>query len=122
MSNLRVAFCGARGCTDGDFPRIMLRQSLHRRALVLRSLIELFDPEYFALDRDLIQQVGAANSMQEVDNELRDFMLDTRNHRWIRMRLRLRVSTTRLRRIARRHLRPQEKAEGVRSSPAVPPT
>lgn len=59
--------------------------------------------DYFAPDRDLILNASRARSMRELDEDIRDYMQDSRNHRWWRMRAHVRLSTQRLRGLARRY-------------------
>lgn len=45
--------------------------------------------------------------MGQLNEELADYVVDRRNRGWWRRRARVRVSTQRLRRLARSHLAPQ---------------
>ena len=67
----------------------------------LAPLLASLDANYFAPDRDLIARVAHTRTMPELNEEIYEFINDVRNRRWLRMRGRVRVSTSRLRREAR---------------------
>lgn len=104
MSTFQEKYCAARGCRGDEFVPQIFWRALHRHALVIAPVAATMDRDYFALDRELIAVVGRARTMGELDEELRDFRHDERNHHWWRMRARLRLSTRRLRRIAGTYL------------------
>lgn len=64
-------------------------------------ILTALESDYFSPDRDLILNASRARSLRELDEDIRDYMQDSRNHRWWRMRLHVRLSTQRLRRLAR---------------------
>jgi hypothetical protein len=63
--------------------------------------------DYFSVDRELIRACGSVRSMGQLNEELAEYVVDHRNRGWLRRRARVRVSTQRLRRLARSHLAPQ---------------
>ena len=104
LTTFRETYCAAHGCRSEDFTSHLFWRCLHRQAIVLAPLLAAVQPDYFAPDRELIASAGQARTMGELNEEIRDFMHDTRNHRWWRMRAHARLSTRRLRRIAQLHL------------------
>lgn len=71
---------------------------------VLAPLISFFHPEYFAVDRELIARAACACTLRELNEEIYDYAHDSRNHGWWRGRAHFRLSTHRLRALARVHL------------------
>jgi hypothetical protein len=67
----------------------------HLLPLVLCVMV--FNPSYFRFDREVVDQLLRARTPREWEEELRDFSRDFRNRSWLRGRLRLRLSTRRLR-------------------------
>ncbi len=104
VTNFRDNFCTARGCGSEEFASEIFWRCRHRHAVALAPVVMVLQPDYFSPDRDLIAHLGRVWTMRELDAELRDFMHDARNQPWWRMRGRVRLSTQRLRRIARPHL------------------
>lgn len=104
LITFREKYCAASGCRPEEFPCRLFWRCLHRHAVPLVPLITALHPDYFSPDRELISLVARTRTMKELNEEIRDFMNDTRNHRWWRMRVHVRVSTQRLRRVARPYL------------------
>lgn len=71
---------------------------------LLAPFISLLAPEYFAADRELIARAACARTLRELNEEIRDYADDSRNHGWWRGRAHVRLSTHRLRAVARGHL------------------
>lgn len=105
MKTLAERFCESEGCDREESARRLFRRGLHLHARPLAPLLALLWPEHFDLDRELVKRVARARSMREVDDELRDYSSDVRNREWWRRHGRLRLSSQRLRREARRVLR-----------------
>lgn len=104
VTTFQENYCASRGCAGEEFTSHLFWRCLHRHALPLAPLVAVLQPDFFAADRELIMLAGRARTMQELNEEIRDFMHDTRNNRWWRMRAQVRVSTQRLRRVARHYL------------------
>ena len=104
VNTFRENYCAANGCSGEEFTSRVFWRCLHRHALVVAPLVAAFQADYFEADREFIVQAGRARTMKELNEEIRDFMHDARNLRWWRTRAQVRVSTQRLRRVARRHL------------------
>lgn len=104
VTTFQEKYCAARGCRREEFiPQIFWR-ALHRHALVLAPVVATMRRDHFAVDRELIAIAGRVRTLRELDEELRDFRHDARNRHWWRTRVRLRLSTRRLRRIAGTYL------------------
>jgi hypothetical protein len=104
MARFEEIFCAATGCSPADFPRVVFWRTLPLHARVAAFFVGGARAEYFSPDRDLIAAVANARSMGHVREEIREFFLDTRNRTWTRSRLRVRISTRRLKELAREYL------------------
>lgn len=93
-------YCAAHHCTPPEFCRRVFWRSLHRHALPLA----LVHPDFFVADRELIELAGRVRTMHELHGEIRDYLVDRRVHTWWRGRAHVRVSTRRLRALARPYL------------------
>ena len=91
-------FCAQRELAPEEFEAAVLRLSLHSPARVLRPLLALL-PDYFSADRDFVRSVGRIRRRADFEAEASDFAHDPANRGVLRQRLRLRVSTRRLRRL-----------------------
>ena len=97
-------YCTVVGCPPEAFVNHLFWRCLPWPARLLAPLVGRAAPNYFALDRELIAEVGRSRTLSEIERELRDFVNDERNHSWLRRSGRVRVSTRRLRRVVRRCL------------------
>lgn len=97
-------------CPLSESGQRIFRQCLHRHAAVLAPILSVMSPDFFAPDHELIEQVGKSRTLTEIDFAIRNFFDDERNSHWLRKTGRVRVSTQRLRRVARRCLRPTPRA------------
>jgi|ERR1019366_9483555 hypothetical protein len=97
-------FCEQQRCNDGQFVRKVFWRSLYPHAWPFVPLLGGFGSDYFAADRELIACVGRVTTVSQLQTEIVDFFLDANNRGWFRQRIRVRVSTTRLKRLARRYL------------------
>ena len=70
-------------------------------------MIGLVWRDCFLVDHESIRAFGSVRSKGPLNEELADYVVDRRNRGWWRRRARVRVSTQRLRRLARSHLAPQ---------------
>ena len=104
MSTLNEQYVATHGEPGAGVGRHLFRACLHRRALMLAPLIAFCDSDYFAPDRELLERAAQVRSLRELDEEIADFRNDARNQTWWRKYGRVRVSTRRLRRLARRLL------------------
>ncbi len=116
VESFKERYCAATGCAERAFTGQVLWACLYRGAWPWALWARFAAPEFFAADRELIDAVGGAKSLAQVERELRDFSTDSRNREWWRRVVRLRISTRRLRRLARRYLaaaKPVSAADGI---------
>ena len=83
---------------------------------VLPPVLGLVWRDYFSVDHGLIGCIGSVRSMGQLNAELGDYVVDRRNRGWWRRRARVRVSTQRLRRLARSHLGPRNEERPVEAA------
>jgi hypothetical protein len=104
LQELHCAWCG---CPAPAFERRVFWTCLPWHARLLVPVVGLVWRDYFSVDRELIRACGSVRSMGQLNEELAEYVVDHRNRGWWRRRARVRVSTQRLRRLARSHLAPQ---------------
>ena len=80
------------------YERAALKRSLYPAARVLRPVLML-KRQYFEADRDFILGVGRITRPGQFDYELSNYLHDPANRGFLRQRLKLRTSSTRLRRL-----------------------
>lgn len=102
MITFEESYCARHRCTPAQFRRRVFWLTLHRHALLFAPLALLGG--HFEIDHELIAACGRARTLRELQEELKDHRNQPENARWLRRWLRLRVSTQRLRRLARQHL------------------
>jgi len=93
-------FCAQRHIALENYEAAALRLSLHTGARVLRPLLALFG-NYFSPDHDFVRGVGRISRLSDFEAEARDFSHHPSNRGLLRQGLRLRISTRKLRRLAR---------------------
>ena len=97
----RETFCEHYRCPESQYVRKAFRKCLYRRALLLAPLLELLWRDFFQVDLDAIERLGAAQSWKELNTELRAFQSNSQlRGRLLRSQFRLRVSGNRIRRLA----------------------
>lgn len=100
-------------CRDEEFARRVLWLCLHRHTWPVARVLALVNRSYFAADLELIAQAGQSETLAQLQEELRDFVYDSRNLGWWRRTARVRLSTHRLRALGRRcFAAPREDASG----------
>jgi hypothetical protein len=104
MQSFEQLYCERNGCDVRRFRRQLFLAILPWQARLAIPLVGGCRGRYFAPDQNLIAAVGEAKALRCVTEEIRDFFMDPENSRWIRRVARVRVSTTRLREIARLYL------------------
>jgi hypothetical protein len=119
-------YCASHKATREQFRKRTFWKCLRRRAIPLAPAILVLDRGYFAPDREMIAYVGMATTMAQVQDELRDYFLDSQNRRWLREHLKVRVSSRRVLRFASECLSlaqapsPKGEGEGSASAPLDP--
>lgn len=96
--SFETLYCARHGCDAAAFRRRLFWRALHRRCLPVAPLL-LFGG-YFECDRELIAAMERVRSPDELREEIETYRHHPQNRGWLRRTLRLRISTTRLRRIA----------------------
>ena len=104
QKSFQELFCEAQRCTEGEFARKVFWRALYPHAWPLVPLLGGFRSDYFVADRELLTGAGRATTMDQLRTEIVDYVMDANNRGWLRQRVRVRVSTTRLRRLARQYL------------------
>ena len=102
VKTLEEVYCAQHRCTPASFRRRVFWSTLHRHALPFAPLLLLGN--HFTADHDLIAACGRAQSLRQIREELEDHRYHPQNTGWLRRRLALRISTHRLRRLARDYL------------------
>ena len=97
-------FCVKHKISHDDFVREVFNRSLYPHARLLKWLLIFYDPYYFDPDHELIASAGAIGRVRDFVNEAYQFNIHPANCGWLRRKLRLRVSTQRLRAIIRETL------------------
>lgn len=88
-------FCARYRVAPERCREIVLRRTLYPHARLLRRLILLFAPEFFAADYDFIAGVGRLRRRRDFKIEVWDFLYNPANRGPLRRTLRLRVSVQR---------------------------
>lgn len=104
VKSFQTLYCAAHRCRKDEFVHHVFWQCLHRHAVFLAPLVALLHWDYFRVDRELITLAGRVRTLRELNEELRDFMQDRRNHGWWRQRVLVGLSVHRLRHLGRRFL------------------
>jgi hypothetical protein len=114
------AFCAHHRCPLSQFQERALRQCLHSHAVPFGYLFFTLVPKNFREDQLVIQQVGLARNLEEVDAALSDFhyINHSRPH-WLRTGLKIRISGRKLRMMAASLLE-MEETGGRTDSSMVP--
>ncbi len=87
-----------------DVARKIFWATLYRHAWGLAPFLGGFGANYFAADRELIADVGRATDISQIREYIIDYLLDSQNRGWLPHHAKIRVSTTRLKRLAGRFL------------------
>jgi hypothetical protein len=104
LKSFQELFCEEEHCTEGEFSRKVFWRALYPHAWPFVPLLGGLRSDYFVADRELISGAGRATTMVQLRTEIADFVMDGNNRGWLRVHLRIRVSATRLKRLARKYL------------------
>lgn len=99
--NFKTAYCTAHACPPEHFGGRVFRAVLHRRVLPAAVVLRMLNPDFFQADFELIRAAGEATNSNQLEEYLQEYRLDSCHLHWARRRGFLRVSTRRLRRLAR---------------------
>lgn len=100
------SFCQQHGIGRERFVRVVLKQTLYRRARAVGWFFAIFNGDYYAADYELISAVGQLRRLRDFNNEAERFNYHPANRGWLRRKLCIRVSTNRLRQLVKATLPP----------------
>ncbi|HEY1108260.1 MAG TPA: hypothetical protein VGE76_06500 [Opitutaceae bacterium] len=89
-------FCQRQGIAPEHFEAIAFNRALYPHARLLRGIVAFFQPEFFAIDREMVRAAGATASARDFRLEELEFHSHPENAGLLRRRLLLRISTRRL--------------------------
>jgi hypothetical protein len=95
-SDFAQKFCAHFEAAPGRYRSIALARALYPHARLLRPLLECFDSEFFAADREFVNEIGRLTRRRDFGVVADEFHKDSDNFRFLRRKLRLRVSTARM--------------------------
>ncbi len=115
MSNPTFAesFCEQHGIPRHQYVRAIFKRGLYRRARPVAWLLPIFRRDYFAADLDLIYQIEHIRRLKDFNTEAERFHDHPSNRGWLRRRLLIRVSTSRLKNLIKATLPPASAIEGA---------
>ncbi len=102
MKTLADAYAEQHGCAIEDFRWAAFWAALHRHAFLVVPFLCWTD--FFDVDLELVSTCGRARSMREVQEALVDYSHHPRNSSWFRRVLRMRVSSRRMKVLARKYM------------------
>lgn len=97
-------YCAGHRCAPRTFTWQAFWRCLHPCAVPVAPLALWLFPQHFETDWELIRRAARCSSLRQVDEEIRDFVADPANRSWWRRVARIRLSTQRVRRLARCYL------------------
>lgn len=105
MKTFQEIYCRAHDCEPEEFNHQVFWRSLYPQAVVVGPIVHLFDRGFFNAERELVERVGLVENRDQLDEELKAFNR-RRQLSWLQRRGRIRMSTTRLARLAASYLDP----------------
>ncbi|MFA6290056.1 MAG: hypothetical protein WC661_21940 [Opitutaceae bacterium] len=99
-------FCEQHGIPREQYARAVFKRALYRRARPVAWLLPLLKRDYFAADFDLIYQIERIRRLRDFNTESERFHEHSSNRWWLRRRLLIRVSTSRLKNLIKATLPP----------------
>ncbi len=94
-------FCDRMKVPTAQFERAAFRELLHRQWRPLAGVLWRFFPRFFGTDRTLVRRLAQVQSPSGYRQVLDDYVTEYETHPFLRFRMRLRVSSHRLRRLAK---------------------
>jgi len=104
VKTLEQIFCEERRCAPDRFRRRLFWQSLPVPIRPIAWILGGYGSPMFAADRELIDAVGLAHTVEDVREDVRDYFMNSENRRLARRVFRLRISTQRMKTIAKSYL------------------
>ncbi len=77
-TTFREAWCAGYGIADEKYPRHFVRHCISRRALCLYPFLRVFSPDYFRLDLEAAEHIGASRTWGQLEAELKAFASNNR--------------------------------------------
>ena len=115
MKDFKLLFCEHHRCPAGEYEERAFRECLHWQARILAPVIRRLNPEYFAEDFALIRYLGECKAWRSAKLELATFSDANHLHGgFSRKWLRLRVSSRKATKLARRFLRESDEPAAER--------
>jgi hypothetical protein len=105
VDTFEEAYCAEHSCDHRQFLNTVYRRCLYRHALACAFLFGGLNSDFFSADRELVESVGRVRNMEGMHEELHSYFSDARNHTFLRHRLKFRLCTQRLSRLAASSLR-----------------
>lgn len=115
MKTFEELYCAQRRCEPERFRRWLFWRALPVAIRPLAFVLGGYRSPLFSTDRELINAVGLAYTVDDVREDIRDYFMNAQNRHWSRRFLRLRVSTQRLKNSAKDFL-PNPGRKDTRSS------
>lgn len=103
-------YCERKGISIDDYSKEVLWAGLYLHARPLAVLINLVHRDYFAPDRDFVEDVGRLRHYHDFIGSGLDFSHHPENRGFLRSVLKVRVSTEKMRQLVKSHLREKETA------------
>jgi hypothetical protein len=98
-STFSERFCAQSRIEPARYREAVMRRVLYGHARILRPLLRLVSPDYFAADHDFIEGVGRITQRREFGVEAEEFAHHPGNRGFWRRALRLRASVGRMQRL-----------------------
>lgn len=110
-TTFKQAYCERVGCREQEFRHRLFRKTLYGHARPVALFIRLFRPTFFAMDFELIDSAGNAQSWKDLSNAIEEFSFSNKLRGGpLRRTFRIRISCRRLGRLARRLMAQRETA------------
>jgi len=98
VRTIREIYCTTENCPESEFETRLFWRSLPPWLRPIALGVWWGGRHYFQPDIELLAAIGRAGTERELESEIAEFRRDGRNATFWRRRLRLRISTRRLRR------------------------
>ncbi len=92
-------FCEQQGISPDRYADTVFAKTLHPHAHLIGRMIALARHDYFSPDLELIRSVAHLYTLKDFFNEANHYIEHPANRHWLRGLLKIRVSTTRLRKL-----------------------
>ena len=97
-------YCAEHRCEPERFRRRLFWHALPLPIRPIALVLGGYGSPVFSADRELIDAVGLAHTVDDVREDIRDYFMNASNRRWTRRFLHLRVSTQRVKTFAKTFL------------------